>query len=506
MNFFFENSGKIFIAFMSAQILYSAILFVILFGLGFLYKKSNVLLLVIWSLIFVRLVLPPTLSSPISGRVLFATLFESNNTEETIIKFHHFSQDGSPDNFTDIAAKRYHGLMDLVSWQNILFLFWMIGVAVFTVVYIKRYRYFRKMVKRATVLSSPEFLNIVETWQKQFKVKRQVLLLSCNENVVPFTMGTLKPVICLNDEILENASQKNLHSIIAHELAHIRRFDDLFIRLQSAIQILYFFHPAVWFASNRINMARECLCDEMVISQKQISAREYATGLFQTIKLYATAQKELVPIPAFGHQHNKLKQRFHNLKGENRMKKTTTVLAVLGIAIIALTVLPMAEVTVKNNSQVIAAEIANNEAETKVTIGTDKVEKVDEIVVGRISAGFGNMIDPFTQKERFHNAIDIAAESGTTVNSYADGVVLEAVIRYEPNKGSGKYITIQHADGIQTRYAHLGTVLVQGGQEVKAGEKIGEVGSTGVSTGPHLHFELIKDGQHVDPLQYLNTK
>jgi murein DD-endopeptidase MepM/ murein hydrolase activator NlpD len=266
---------------------------------------------------------------------------------------------------------------------------------------------------------------------------------------------------------------------------------------------MYFFYPVVWFVSNRINMARECLCDEMVIAKKQISARDYATGLFQTIKLHAFDQKKLVPMPAFGHQHNKLKQRFHNLKGENRMKKTTTVLSVLGIAIIALTVLPMAEVTVKSGSQTIAAEVAADNVETKVNIGTNKVGKVDEIVVGRLTAKFGQMIDPFTKKERFHNAIDIAAEKGTPVHSFGDGVVVKVVVQHEANKGAGKYITIQHSDGIQTRYTQLSLVLVKEGQTVKAGDEIGKVGSTGRSTGPHLHFELMKEGEHVDPLKYL---
>ena len=121
-----------------------------------------------------------------------------------------------------------------------------------------------------------------------------------------------------------------------------------------------------------------------------------------------------------------------------------------------------------------------------------------------VSAAYGEQIHPLTQNMRFHRGIDLAAKMGTTVLSPADGTVKTAVSDSQEVKGWGKHIEIEHANGFATVYTHLSQVFVQEGQVVKQGERIGAVGSTGKSTGPHLHFEVWKDGEHVNPAEYLS--
>ena len=116
-------------------------------------------------------------------------------------------------------------------------------------------------------------------------------------------------------------------------------------------------------------------------------------------------------------------------------------------------------------------------------------------VAGRASSGYGERFDPIQHKEIKHPGFDLAAPTGTTVDAAAAGTVTHA----GPAGTYGNLITIKHANGVETRYAHLSATSVKEGDHVEAGQPIGAVGTTGYSTGPHLHFEVRKDGQTVDP-------
>ena len=121
---------------------------------------------------------------------------------------------------------------------------------------------------------------------------------------------------------------------------------------------------------------------------------------------------------------------------------------------------------------------------------------------GRTSSGFGTRVDPMGHASgEFHPGLDIAAVTGTPVVAAAAGQVVHA----GPAGTYGNMIAIRHADGTETRYAHLSAVGVAVGDQVAAGAPIGAVGSTGRSTGPHLHFEVRKDGKAVDPRPYLQA-
>jgi len=124
-------------------------------------------------------------------------------------------------------------------------------------------------------------------------------------------------------------------------------------------------------------------------------------------------------------------------------------------------------------------------------------------VKGRITNYFGPAVHPFTKNWYLHKGIDIAYRKGTPIICTADGKVVEK--KYEP-MGFGHYILIRHKYGFYTKYAHLDTVLVKEGETVSQGQKIGTMGSTGLSTGPHLHYEVRIGSQVVDPERYLNIK
>ncbi|MCP3848659.1 MAG: M23 family metallopeptidase [Gammaproteobacteria bacterium] len=120
---------------------------------------------------------------------------------------------------------------------------------------------------------------------------------------------------------------------------------------------------------------------------------------------------------------------------------------------------------------------------------------------GRISSFFGMRKDPFTGKKKMHKGIDVAGKSGSSVLATADGVV----IRAEKQTGYGKLIEIDHGYQLSTRYGHNKTISVKVGDIVKQGQAIATMGSTGRSTGPHVHYEVLRKGRPVNPQKYVRT-
>jgi murein DD-endopeptidase MepM/ murein hydrolase activator NlpD len=121
------------------------------------------------------------------------------------------------------------------------------------------------------------------------------------------------------------------------------------------------------------------------------------------------------------------------------------------------------------------------------------------VASGYISSRFGRRMDPFTGRASWHYGVDYSARVGTPIFATADGVVTFTGKWYE----FGWAVEISHGNGIVTRYAHCSKVLVQMGQRVKRGEAIARVGSSGRSTAPHLHYEVLLDGAKKNPLAYV---
>ncbi len=118
---------------------------------------------------------------------------------------------------------------------------------------------------------------------------------------------------------------------------------------------------------------------------------------------------------------------------------------------------------------------------------------------GYISSAFGRRPDPFTGQSAYHAGIDFAGAPGTRVLVVADGVVSFA----GRDRTYGKLVEITHGNGYVTRYAHNSTLLVEPGQTVRRGDALALMGSTGRSTGTHLHFEVLRDGRHVNPMSFV---
>ena len=129
----------------------------------------------------------------------------------------------------------------------------------------------------------------------------------------------------------------------------------------------------------------------------------------------------------------------------------------------------------------------------------DGIPRFTMPVAGTPTSGYGSRIDPIQHKEIKHPGFDLAAKTGTPVSAAAPGTVVSA----GPAGTYGNLVTVRHGNGVETRYAHLSATTVKVGDHVEQGQQIGNVGTTGYSTGPHLHFEVRKDGQAIDPAPFL---
>lgn len=165
----------------------------------------------------------------------------------------------------------------------------------------------------------------------------------------------------------------------------------------------------------------------------------------------------------------------------------------------------VAVVSFENNKQVseeIIKEEVTYEAVPKIVERGTKIPPtyIKPISGGRLSSNFGYRNRPTKGASSYHKGVDWATPTGTAVYASCGGTVAKAGW----GSGYGYVVYINHPDGRQTRYGHLSKVLVSAGQTVSQGQKIALSGNTGVSTGPHLHFEILINGSQVNPLKYLN--
>lgn len=135
----------------------------------------------------------------------------------------------------------------------------------------------------------------------------------------------------------------------------------------------------------------------------------------------------------------------------------------------------------------------------KLLAAIPAIQPVKNEDLKHMASGYGYRSDPFTKIKKFHYGMDFTAKTGTAIYATGDGVVYKADASLS---GYGNHVEINHGYGYKTLYAHLSKYNCRPGQKVKRGDLIGYVGSTGRSQAPHLHYEVLKDGEHVNPLNF----
>lgn len=170
----------------------------------------------------------------------------------------------------------------------------------------------------------------------------------------------------------------------------------------------------------------------------------------------------------------------------------------------------LSQVDIRNTINQLSLQLDRREQEIQAidALLNHKKMRQESHVAGRpaasgwLSSPFGKRIDPFTGRASWHNGVDFAGKEGTHVQAVAAGVVVWSGSRY----GYGNLVEVNHGNGLVTRYAHNKKNVVNVGDVVSKGQTLAKMGSTGRSTGPHVHFEVLRYGQAVDPRNYIYRK
>ncbi|WP_417491163.1 peptidoglycan DD-metalloendopeptidase family protein [Maricaulis sp.] len=349
----------------------------------------------------------------------------------------------------------------------------------------------------------------------------------CPRATSPFLTGW-RGVIVAPESLLRTPDLAR-HALV-HELCHLRRGDERDRLLGSALTILLWFNWPLRQIERELDAARELACDRDAIEALgQTERKAYAAALIETMR--STAQ----PVSAFGphdRRHREMRIKAILSGGHPGRHSVLTAVALLLLAIpvagaqSVITPRRPASAPVDQLAPVVVAQPANPAtapaagpalapvsavapvmATAAAPLSTPAAPTVPSgapdlprpVLDGRVTSVYGPRPARPAGSPVFHGGTDIAASTGAAISAPGAGTVVHAEMGYQGSERWGNTIEIAHGDGWSTVYAHLDTINVEPGQAVAAGDQIGTVGTTGASTGPHVHVELHHDGERVDP-------
>ncbi|WZL72904.1 M56 family metallopeptidase [Clostridiaceae bacterium 35-E11] len=385
-----------------------------------------------------------------------------------------------------------------------LMLIWFVGVVFLTLYTIKMNMKMYLDIKKESVYAEEQTLQILENCKEKMQIQKSLPLMQTKAVETPSLFGLFKPCLLLPIDMEKKLSTKELHYVMLHELAHLKRKDITVYLMMGFLQILHWFNPIIWYGFYKMKQDCEVACDAMVLSC--IGDEECKNYGHTIIHLLENEKKYPQPIGMAGFlgYKSEIKRR---IKMITLFKKNTYKLS--SISIVLLLIVSCTFLTNANTTNVKEVAVDINELSSQkedVLIEEENEEVVEKKAMlwpvperTKISSPYGERMHPKLKEIRVHTGIDIPGPEGTSIIAAAEGVVIHA----EDLGGYGNVVIIDHGDGIATLYGQCSEILVKKDRAVKAGDEIAKVGSTGAATGAHLHFEVRKDGEHVDPIEYV---
>ena len=348
-----------------------------------------------------------------------------------------------------------------LSWINLIVTIYLIGVIYFAIRLMIQLRTIHVLKKNSDVVLEDEFSHV-----------------KTSSAISPFSF--FKHIFYYPNQF----SHRELRTIISHEKMHARGMHSLDILFTEITLILMWFNPAIWFYKNLIKQNLEFLADAGTCEDGE-DKRAYQ---YLMLKQATEHHKINIVNPFF---NSIIKKRIVMLN-QNQSKrinllKFLIVLPFLGLFLLGFNTKEI--VKFSENESSISAHLEAPEFTNPI--------KTEDLI--RVSADFGPMRSPFTKKIENHTGIDLVTKSGKPVLASAKGIVKTS----NKDESKGNYIVIEHTGGYSTKYMHLKDRTVAKGETVQTGDAIGHVGSTGKSTGPHLHFEILKSEKAINPASFI---
>lgn len=485
---------------------------------------------VLWLVVALRLLIPVSLQN--GARFIIPTgdavYYLENDTTAIARAFAEAEQ--SIDMMAGTVSQVGGGVL---SWIGILAMIWFAGVILYLLIHGAAYLYTAKRISRwSKSVHDVDVLTLLERVKTEVSVSGNVGLYKCPLITTPMLIGFISPRIVLPST---DISQTNLRYIFCHELMHYRRRDLWYKILFLLVGAVHWFNPAIWLMNKYAESDMELACDRNVLDGiDNISRKEYG---FSILSFVHSGRREYIPLTTcFSSNKTHTKQRFVEIVNTTTKRKGLPVLCMAAAFILLSGLLigygtltstaasppPLTsaatgepalpdEADMLNSDMIEKNRIKLSEQEQEIAAMLEKLNSSDNPYIGgelvwpvpefyTITSAYGIRFDG----KDFHTGIDINGPDayGHPVIAAGDGKVSFVNTEYEPGLGYGIYIVIDHGDGIATLYSQLSEVNVESGVDVKAGQVIGKIGSTGFSTGPHLHFEVRENGNTVNPQNY----
>ncbi|MBF4695893.1 M23/M56 family metallopeptidase [Fusibacter ferrireducens] len=405
---------------------------------------------------------------------------------------------------------------------------WVGGVLVFSAINLKRYRAFKRLVKSSRLVEEHLLQEVLNSCKREIGIRRHVEILEHKTLSTPILVGLLKPRIILPEGTMQKSE---LELVFSHECIHLKRSHLWIKALLICVSIIHWFNPLCMLLRKDVNRLCELACDEELVEKIGYGKRKkYAATIIGMLD--RKMEMSGVVYSAFNENAKNLKERLSKILDYKKPKKGIQFLS-LGVALsIALFIIPISSAVayegmstigknaLKENEVQIPVQETLISAQGEQTAEMADVAKQDSASTpldesnsnitlswplpdhNIVTAPFGERQHPITKEAFVHSGIDIAAQRGTEILAAGSGEVVYS----EWHDDFGYTIRIKHDDVYSTAYAHCSKLFVKSGDFVAMGQKIAEVGSTGKSTGPHLHFEVTQSGEVQDPLTYINAQ
>ena len=385
-----------------------------------------------------------------------------------------------------------------------LLLVWAIGAAALGLYFVIGYVLMTRTFRRAAVSQPP-----CAALAAQLHLARMPRIRVTRNRRAPLTFGALRPTVLLPDDL--PAGTERFRLVLAHELAHVRRKDCLRKLLLTVCLCVHWWNPLVWAMAVLANRDMELACDETVLCALGADCKKaYALTLLDL------AQRTARPSPlCSGFSRGGTETRIRAILRPRRAPAWAGVCALVVFLALGAALTTQAVKAPAPAPEPVSAPVAQPvesppiepvaEAEPEPPVPDPEpapayvfpLENADAAV----TCAYGWRTHEQTGQRAFHDGVDLDAALGSNVLAVADGTVLSA----EFEDASGYILTLEHAGGVRTQYAHLSEFCAAPGDAVRQGQIIAKTGDSGWSTGPHLHLAVQINGEPTDPLQALGT-
>ncbi len=335
------------------------------------------------------------------------------------------------------------------------------------------------------------------------------ITLRCTSRAMtPFALRWPRRTILLPVHALQHFSDRQLRLVLRHEATHLQRRDPQRAGLMALVGALLWFNPFVRWIAARVQLAAELRCDALALADDPGAGREYAGAYLIALRL-AGHGNTAAPLSALTHRDmagHQLRIR-HMLQGGRQPvppRALRWALAMVGtVAAATVAVVQAATLSPAPLPHMPPVAALRPLATPKPTAPPASVNMTFDAPLERMRVT-GHYGDTGAPRQRTHRGTDFAARVGTPVHAPADATVIAATDRYPEGPQYGTVVVLDHGQGWQTLYAHLDSTDLKVGQTVRRGDQIARSGRSGRVTGPHLHMELLFNGERRDPLTHLH--